>query len=49
MRLIKKISKVGTNSLMVVLDKIIVTTLKLKAGDKIEFNIIRKIKRGKNE
>ena len=42
MEIIKKITMTGT-SLCVIIDKIIVNTLKLKKGDKVKINI-KKIK-----
>lgn len=44
MRLIKRVSKIG-NSLWVSINDIIVKKLKLKKGDHVEVEFIRKMKR----
>lgn len=49
MRMIKKAVKVGTNSLMVIIDVDIVKRMKIKEGDRLVVDIIRRLKEEEDE
>jgi len=44
MRMIKKVVKVGNNSLMVIIDSDVVGKMKIEEGDRLVVDIVRRLK-----